>query len=258
VLYAPVDYYGSVAMIDNDARMLCRCDRVLVHCERLRRYFVPYAPVEYIDHHIKFAAPLRDQFQADGNLLWAGVRTNLPPLAAWVNAHPLPGPLELLTNFEDPVVPLWPAQFGFRRGVKVRLHNWSAELQLKMTASARAVIDIKAHDFRSHHKPPAKGIDFIASGVPLAMNHSSSTVEHLARMGFEVPSPLDTERWLSQAYWEETSRFGSALRELLSLERVARRFKRIVEEVLTERRGFATPTLEIGQMPACKTGPARL
>ena len=57
-----------------------------------------------------------------------------------------------------------------------------------------AAIDIKGDDFRSRHKPPAKAIDFIASGVPLAMNPDSSMVEHLARMGFDVASPLDTER----------------------------------------------------------------
>jgi hypothetical protein len=79
-----------------------------------------------------------------------------------------------------------------------------------MTTAARAVIDIKGQDIRSRHKPPAKGIDVIASGVPLAMNPDSSTAEHLARMGFEVASPLDTDRWLSREYWEETRRFGLA------------------------------------------------
>ena len=104
-----------------------------------------------------------------------------------------------------------------------------------MTAAARAAIDVKGNDFRSRHKPPAKAIDFLASGVPLAMNHDSSPVEHLARMGFEVADPRDTERWLSREYWEETRRFGAALRELLSLERVARRWKRVIDDVLAER-----------------------
>ena len=53
-------------------------------------------------------------------------------------------------------------------------------------------------------------------------------------MGFDVPSPLDTERWLSREYWEEIQRFGRALRELLSLEQIGRRFKRIIDDVLAE------------------------
>jgi hypothetical protein len=64
------------------------------------------------------------------------------------------------------------------------------------------------------------------------MNVDSSPVEHLARMGFEVASPLDPERWLSREYWEETRRFGLAIRELLSLERVARRWRLLIDEVL--------------------------
>src|SRR5262249_46357850 len=154
------------------------------------------------------------------------------PLVAWLNAHGLPGSLDVLTNLEDPASVPTPAELGVRASVSVRIHNWSPERQVELTSAARAVIDIKGDDFRARHKPPAKGIDFIASGVPLAMNPDSSTTEHLARMGFDVASPLDTDRWLSRAYWEETRRFGLALRELLSLERVARRFARIVREVL--------------------------
>jgi hypothetical protein len=230
-------YFGTLADIDAEAAMLRRCQRIIVHCKRLAKYFEPYTRVEYLDHHIKFAAPMREQFQPKGDLLWVGVRSNLPPLVDWVNANPLPGPLDVLTNLEDPERPPTAAEIGLRPGVPVRIHDWSPQRQIELTATARAVIDIKGDDFRSRHKPPAKGIDFIASGVPLAMNPDSSTTEHLARMGFDLADPLDTDRWLSREYWEETRRFGLALRELLSLERVARRFKRIINEVLAERRG---------------------
>jgi len=237
VIYCPVDFFGDAAAIDAEAPMLRRCSRVVVHCERLRKYFEPYAPVESLDHHVKFAAPMRDHFHAEGDVLWVGVRSNLPPLVEWVNNHALPGRLDVLTNLEDPGRPPMPADLGFRPGLPVRIHDWSPQRQIEMTAAARAVIDIKGQDFRARHKPPAKGIDVIASGVPLAMNPDSSTTEHLARMGFEVAGPLDTGRWLSREYWEETRRFCMALRELLSLERVARRFKRIIDGVLAEPNG---------------------
>jgi hypothetical protein len=113
-----------------------------------------------------------------------------------------------------------------------------------MTSSARAVLDIKGDDFRARHKPPAKGIDFIASGVPLAMNPESSTVEHLGRLGFKVVSPFDTARWFSRDYWYDTHRFGAAIRELLSLERVAKRYGRVISEVLAERPTRQTATTD--------------
>jgi hypothetical protein len=189
-----------------------------------------------MDHHVKFAAPLRTRFRADGFILWVGVRTNLPPLVEWVNSHELPGELRVLTNPETPGQVPTPAEFGFRRSEGIHIEEWTHELHVKRTAECRAAIDIKGDDFRSRHKPPAKAIDFIASGVPLAMNRGSSPVEHVARMGFEVATPEERERWLSREYWQETKRFGAALRELLSLERIGNRYRRIIEEVLAERR----------------------
>jgi hypothetical protein len=231
LIYAPVDGYGSASEIDQDAGWLRKCSRIVIHCEELRKYFSPYAPVEFMDHHVKFIAPMGEEHKSEGGLLWIGVRTNLSPLVAWVNEHDLSGPLDVLTNFEVPEHPPTPTQIGFRTKTEVRIHNWSPERHLALTAAARAVIDIKGEDFRSRHKPPAKAIDFIASGVPLAMNEGSSPVEHLARMGFDVACPLDPERWLSRDYWKETRRFGLALRELLSLERVVRRWRRIIQGV---------------------------
>ena len=61
-----------------------------------------YVPVDYLDHHVKFAGPSRESFQPDGNLLWIGVRSNLAPLVAWVRSNLLPCPLDVVTNHEHP------------------------------------------------------------------------------------------------------------------------------------------------------------
>jgi hypothetical protein len=236
LVYCPVDYYGSAADIDADGPFLRRCACILVHCQRLRRYFEPYAPTLYMDHHVKFIAPPPHAYRASGYLLWVGVRTNLPALVEWVNAHPPPGELRVLTNPEDPAAVPAPAALGFRGKVDVRVAPWSAALQAEWTAAARAALDVKGQDFRSRHKPPAKAIDFLASGVPLAVNPDSSAAEHLAALGFEVAAPLDPDHWLSRAYWEETQRFGAALRELLSRVRVGRRYRRVIDGVLAGRR----------------------
>jgi hypothetical protein len=235
IIYLPVDGYGSAAEIDADGALLRRCGRVVVHCERLRRYFEPYAPVEYLDHHVKFVTDQAAPFREDGPVLWVGARSNLPPLVAWVNTHTLPAELLVLTNPENPGKVPTPAEFGFWADVAVRIEEWTPERHKAALSEYRAAIDIKGDDFRARHKPPAKAIDFLASGVPLAMNPDSSPVEHLARLGFDLASPLDVDRWLSREYWEETRRFGTAMRELFSRERVGRRFRRMIDEVLAER-----------------------
>jgi hypothetical protein len=237
VIYCPIDFYSSSAEIDSDGTTLQHSSRILVHCERLRKYFEPYAPTAYLDHHVKFVAdPLGDRC-LDGFVLWVGVRTNLPPLIEWINEHTLPRELRILTNLEHPKVPLQPSDLGIRPDRKVRIENWSPELQIRRTTQARLALDIKGQDFRSRHKPPAKALDYIASGLPLAMNPESSPVEHLSRMGFEVASPLNWDHWLSEEYWQETQRFGRAIRELLSLRRIGRRFPGHIDEVLAEHRG---------------------
>lgn len=235
IIYCPVDYYGSGEDIDCDGVKLRHCARILIHCERLRRYFEPYAPVAYVDHHVKFVASPPCEQQKDGLILWVGVRSNLRPLVEWVNQHPLPGDLCVLTNLEDSTYVPQPHELGFRLDRKVFIENWSQELQTRRTAQARAALDIKGADFRSRHKPAAKALDFIASGLPLAMNSESSPVDHLSRMGFDIASPLDWQQWLSREYWEETRRFGAAIRELLTLERIGRRFRGHLDEVLAIR-----------------------
>jgi hypothetical protein len=163
---APGDFYGSAAAIDADGTFLRRCARVVVHCERLRRYFASYASIEYLDHHVKFTGSLRQKSVQQGYLLWVGVRSNLVALVAWVNAHPLLEELLVLTNPEDPQRPPQATAFGFRPGCAVRVEAWSPARHVEAVAGARGALDIKGDDFRARHKPPAKAIDFLAAGVP--------------------------------------------------------------------------------------------
>jgi len=235
LVYCPIDSYGSAEEIAQDSAFLSLCARIIVHCQRLQGYFDRFAKTVYLDHHIKYATPLRRNYVARGNILWVGVRSNLPALVSWVNANPLSVPLDVVTNVEDPSAPFDPSAFGFRKGSEVQIHNWTPELQLRMTGAARAAIDIKDTDFRSQHKPTAKAIDFIASGVPVALNVGSSPSEYLASLGLTVAAPSDIDRWLSREYWEEIRTFGRTLRRSLSLKRVAHRMKKIVSEAILDQ-----------------------
>lgn len=236
LVYLPVDSYGSAAAIDRDARFLRQCSRVVVHAEPLRKYFASYAPVDYLDHHVKFVTSQPVDCRADGPILWVGVRTNLPPLVDWFRQHGLPERLLVLTNPEDESVEPKPCDFGFPDDGRVKVERWSRKRHVAALQSARAAIDVKGDDFRSRHKPPAKAIDFIASGLPLAVNSGHPARSHLAKLGFELADVGDTESWLSKEYWEETVRFGGALKELLQKERVGRRLRGIIESVLKESR----------------------
>jgi len=224
IVYCPIDFYGSSDEIRSDAASLELCDLILVHAERLRPHFQPLTDVDYIDHHLKFATPLRKSYIADGPFLWVGVRSNLEPVVQWVNQNPLRGDLWILTNPEVPGEQLTAKQFGFRSTQSLRIEEWTPARQIEWTSTCRAAFDVKAEDFRSRHKPPTKAMDFLASGVPLAVAPASSSAEHLARMGFEVARLEDVARWLSVDYWNESARFGEAIAELLDRRRLRARW----------------------------------
>jgi hypothetical protein len=231
LVYCPIDFYGSPVEIAADADWLRHCGRVVVHARRLEGYFRPLAETVYLDHPLKYALPTRPASRSDGPILWVGVRTNLPPLVEWVNAHPLPAPLDVLTNPERAGEVPPPAAFGFRPDRDVRVHEWTPERHLALLARARVALDIKGNDFRSRHKPPAKVLDFVASGVPVALTPGSAA-EHLAGLGLAAPSPLDADRWLSAEYADQTRRLGEALTQTLSAGRVAATARTVVAAAL--------------------------
>ena len=209
IIYCPVDHYGSAESIESDAAILSRCVRVVVHSESLLSHFQKFAPTSYLDHPIRFATPLRADFRGEGDFLWVGVHSNIPPLADWFNANGLPGDLTILSNIREGETS--PADWGFADSRNVRIRSWSPEEHLKLTANCRAALDIKGSDFRSKNKPPAKAVDFLASGVPLAMNRDSSPAEYLAARGLILPEPSDISRWLSREYAEEVKRYAGGL-----------------------------------------------
>lgn len=230
IVYCPVDYYDSAAAIDADACWLSLLKHVVLHCLRMRRFFAPYAPVTYLDHHVKFIRPEMVSSKADGSILWVGVQTNLPPLVEWVNVHELPAPLLVLTNFEGTAVT--PETFGFRSGLPVTIERWTPDHHLDCLQRARVALDIKGVDFRSRHKPPAKALDFLAAGLPLALDQSSSSADHLAEMGFAIAEPEDTQRWFSPEYAAECRRFGMAIRELYSRTRIGLRWWHLLKGLI--------------------------
>lgn len=69
LVFCPVDVYGRASEIDADRAALACFDRIVIHCERLRKYFSSYAPVEYLDHHLKFLADPPLVRSGDGPLM---------------------------------------------------------------------------------------------------------------------------------------------------------------------------------------------
>lgn len=234
--YCPVDLYGSAAEIDADAPSLRCFDRIIIHCERLRRYCSTYAPVEYLDHHLKFIADPPAERRRDGPLLWIGNRSNLAPVIDWLNHRVLPGDVWLLTDFPGEAEVVSADELGVRSSQSVRVGRWTPDRHVEWTRQARAAFDVKGDDFRARHKPPTKALDFLASGLPMAMNADSSSTEHLqTTYGFALAPLEDGDRWLSDAYWREVQSLAARLRRELSLSAIAQRFLQLTADLRPAR-----------------------
>ena len=102
---------------------------------------------------------------------------------------------------------------------------WSADGQQAMMGECKAAIDIKGDDFAQRTKPPTKGQQFVASGIPFACNRDSATARYFIARGFTPAVPDDVTRWFSRGYWEETRQFAERLRPGLTLAAVGRTYR---------------------------------
>jgi glycosyltransferase involved in cell wall biosynthesis len=235
VLYCPFDYYGSLADVAADAAALRRCTRILVHDAALRPVFESYAPVEILECPIHTVGPLRRRFVGEGIILWAGARPDLAPLVDWVNAHPLPNELVVLSQFDDRDPLPASVDFGFLPGRAVRLERWTKDRQVELMTACRAALDITGSGWRAGYAQTINALEMLASGIPLAVNPENSLVANLAARGLDVASPLDLERWLSPIYWQECRRIGRELRQRSTIPKMAARCRSLVKAVLQER-----------------------
>jgi hypothetical protein len=55
VVYLPIDFFGGCHDIDRTAPALARCSGIIVHGEKLRKYFQSYARVYVLDLHTMYA-----------------------------------------------------------------------------------------------------------------------------------------------------------------------------------------------------------
>ncbi len=234
VIYCPIDAFGSSADIDSRGPLLCRCSRIVTHSKSLMRFFGAYAPTGYLDHAIRYTADPPDVRKTDGPILWVGHRSNLPPLRTWVERTDFRHRLWLLSNFEHGSTPS-SVDLGFNPSRDILTGQWNPNRHVEWTALSKGAIDIKADDFRQRHKPPAKALDFLASGLPLAIEPHSAAAIHLGEMGFETATPNDPDYWFSSDYWHKTQNFGASVRQLLSRNRIGSQIQRLIQNVLDKR-----------------------
>jgi hypothetical protein len=239
LFFAPVDVYHDPQEIAADAGILEACEAVLLHSEALSPALSPYCrKIVPVEHHGRFVLPVPARYQSGGFLLWLGAFEHLPHLLHWLDDHPPPLEVRLLTNLTSRSSRVAGHFVARERGISLRVttgevngypaQEWSEAAQADMMQTCRAAIDIKGDSFNQRMKPATKAQQFAASGVPFGCNPGHPAIAYFRTRGFEVADAADFERLLSQSYWEETQRFAVRLRKDLSLAAVSQTYRQVL------------------------------
>ncbi len=239
VFFAPIDVYQDPAEIAADAALLEGCAAVLLHSETLRPLFQPFCRrVALVEHHARFALDRLADFRADGFLLWIGGIQHVPQVLHWLERHPPPLEVRLLTDLDKRSARIAAHIEAQRLGLSLRIRGgringhpaepWSEAAQAALLQACKAAIDIKGDSFSQITKPPTKAQQFVASGLAFGCNPGHPAMAYFRARGFEPADAADFDRLLSEAYWAETRRFAARLREWTSLEAVGRAYRDIL------------------------------
>ena len=101
-----------------------------------------------------------------------------------------------------------------------------------MMREAKAGLDIKGDSFNQANKPPTKVHQYILSGLPPAVNANCNSYTYVQSQGLNICTPDETERWLSEDYWNEVDQFAQTLQQTTTLEAVGKAYRYVLESVL--------------------------
>jgi hypothetical protein len=163
-------------------------------------------------------------YKADGFVLWTGQGKGIGSVLDWHDERPRGFDLVILGNDRG-----WIWDASPRTDVAARL--WSEGEHMRLLGEARAGLDIKGGDFNQMTKPPTKAQQFVASGVPVAVNRDSYSWEWFHERGFDLADPDDEPRWFSRRYWEETREFGLHLRDEISKASVVSSYLGLLRDI---------------------------
>jgi hypothetical protein len=218
---------------------------LLVHSERLLPLLRPYCrETHFVEHYARFALDELAPYRSEGFVLWIGQLAYVPYLLRWLDEHPLEREVRILTDLDNERGWVRARANAARLGGSIELQHgpatlaghrcfqWSERRQQDMMRACKAALDVKDTAlFSQQHKPPTKAQQFVASGIPCAVNPEAYSAEYFRRRGFDLASPADAERWLSHEYWEATRAAAERLRAETSLAAVAARYRQLIESL---------------------------
>ncbi|MDB1123717.1 hypothetical protein [Vibrio algarum] len=99
----------------------------------------------------------------------------------------------------------------------------------------KCAFDTKDSTFRHMIKPATKSQQFIFNRIPFAAPKNSYAYQLFLKMGLEIPSIEEQERWFSEEYYKEIVKISEKHKEALSIELVTREYISIAKKTQYHR-----------------------
>lgn len=230
-IFVPIDHYKSENQLILESSATQESDIILLHTASLQPFFAKHCRntrIEIVDHHNRYSLGAMAPYKRDGFILFVGHPKNLPDFFKkaqqyWFGRH--------LLILSESVEAVTSASKAFP-GTLFEAQKWTEDSQKVAMVRASAALDLKGDTFDQVHKPPTKAQKYIMSGIPFATNPGNYVCEYFEDKGFKLATPDDPERWFSESYWRETHDFGERLRQDLTLENVALKYKTAIDSLL--------------------------
>jgi hypothetical protein len=235
MIFCPIDYFHKLEEIKKQSHILCQCDLILSHSQRLVSHFAQYTKTYYVDHHLKFVLPKIASYKKTGPIIWTGHSDNIPYLLHFLTKCQLPTTIQILTDADPSKNDANKQLLGQASKLnKIEIQQWTPRRQLEALAKARAAIDIKGNTFNQNHKPPTKLQMYVASGVPIACNTSCESYQYGLEQGLPVATPNEIDRWFSKEYYDQTVELAKRLRIELSQGVICSKYRQYFESLVNQ------------------------
>jgi hypothetical protein len=238
VIFVPIDFFMSEEHIRSSASILRQCKLILSHADSLIPLLQVYSPTYPLEHSGKYILSEGYKYKISGYVLWIGGYQFVPYMLSWLRKNPMKE-LVFCTDYNNKRAIAKAEEVASYMRVpmtdlkRYEMYEWAEDTQLLLMTQAKAAIDIKGNDFSQHNKPPTKGQQFIASGIPFAINKGNNCYNYFQSKGFNVCTPNETNRWFSEAYAKETWEFGKKLRNKISATTIGLQIKQYIELIKT-------------------------
>lgn len=228
VIFLPVDTFNTEYDFLKYKFEISRCKKVIVHSPTLHRLCHNVNSRNSIfEHHLKYYIKGLNPYKEKGFIFWCGNVSNASQLASYLKKMKTNNlDFKLLTHDPPRVKKI------FKKYNNIEVNQWTEENHLNYSKTCKAALDIKIKTFKELSKPDTKMVNYLASGIPAAINnHCDSRRRIKSFYGFEPALPYDYDYWFSKEYHTAVTNLRRQIYSKCNLKHIGIKYKSVINSL---------------------------